>query len=213
MTNILDMLFIKNILIDKSKFNALYFSSDNYSFSGFNDDIFIINKNYESYNIIESMESLIGEKHHEYKYIINALGDKFFIRILSDDRNLIYDILIYSLKDNYELINKVFFTKKDVLPDIIIKSTKPIIKIDNGVKLIKNHKEFVKYLGYQDWDYENKCQNRLDYSTNDNIINDFKGISFINKYLFKKNDGALIDLLLKFDYCDGYYIITEIKEM
>ena len=213
MTNILDVLFIKNILIDKSKFNALYFSSDNYSFSGFNDDIFIINKNYESYNIIESMESLIGEKHREYKYIINALGDKFFIRILSDDRNLIYDILIYSLKDNYELINKVFFTKKDVLPDIIIKSTKPIIKIDNGVKLIKNHKEFVKYLGYQDWDYENKCQNRLDYSTNDNIINDFKGISFINNYLFKKNDDALIDLLLKFDYCDGYYIITEIKEM
>ena len=70
MKNILDMLFIKNIELDRQLFRNLYYSSNKSSFAGFDYDIICENKLYDNYLILKQYISNIGEHHKEYKAFI-----------------------------------------------------------------------------------------------------------------------------------------------
>ena len=212
MIKLLDMLFIKNINIDKDIFLNLYFSFDKISFVGINDGMFDVLKKYDSYEIIKQRDSEIGERHHEYKSIIKTLDYNYFVRIISDYRDLVYDILVYSITD-YEKIERIFFPNMDLIPDYLIKLNKPIIKVDNHVNLIYNHLAFTILLGYEDWDYKNKCLNRLDVSSIDeSFISKFNNNDLKGEFIFKTNGDSLKKFYIYFKYTDGFYIIDEILE-
>lgn len=211
MKKLIDMLFIKNIEIKKDIFLTLYFSYDDLSFVGFNKNSISVLKKYDNYEIIKKRDTEIGEKHHEIKYIIKTIDKMYFIRTLSDYRNLIYDILIYTVKD-LNKINNIFFPEIEKIPDELIKLNKIIIKKEEDVKLVYNHSMFTNLLGYEDWDYKNKCLNKLDYScTDDNFINLFNKTDFKGNFKFVTNSGIIKELYISFKYIKDYYIIDEIR--
>ena len=214
MKNILDMLFIKNVELDKDKFRNLYYSSDKSNFAGFNIEIIEEYKKFNEYEVIQDIINNIGEYHKEYKGFILLDKNKYFIRILEDNDSKIYDIMIHKLKneEEYDKYNRIFFPKKIIIPNELKNINKSIIYVDNHVNIIKNEGLFSNYLGYEDWDYKNKCLNMIDVSTSDNIIDDFKNKDFNKEYIFKKNGGDLIKLKLFIKYYDGFYYIEDIKK-
>jgi len=206
---ILDMLLMKECEIKRDSFINLYFSYDNISFVGYSDNIAILKK-YDSYKILKERDTEIGEYHHEYKYIVNVYDNTYFIRVLSNEDGLIYDILIYTVSSINE-ITKIFFPEIYELPKKIKALNKPVLKVDSNVNLIYEEKAFTAYLGYEDWDYKNKCLNHLDYSAIDKgFINNFKNKGFSGVYSFKRNDDKIANLYLNIGYVDGLYIINEI---
>lgn len=214
MKNILDMLFIKNIKLDRQLFRNLYYSSNKSSFAGFNYDIICENKLYDNYLILKQYISNIGEYHKEYKAFIQLSNTKYFIRILEDNDNKIYDILMYLInnEEEYNKYDKIFFPKLINIPKSYENINKPIIYVDNHINIIKNEGLFSSYLGYEDWDYKNKCLNMIDVSCLDNIISDFNNKSFTKSYNFKKNGGDIIRLNISFIYLDGFYYINSIEK-
>ncbi len=208
---LLNMILLKSEKLNRRAFSNLYFSYDDLSFVGFNEELIKCLKKYDEYEIVEERINAIGERHHEYKYIVKTIDGLYFFRYLTDDLNLIYDVLIYNARD-LEKIKRIFFPNEDSLPDELKKLNKPILKIDDHVNLVFNHGLFTKYLGYEDWDYKNKCLNQLDFSCNDKLIlSYFKNESFETKLSFIKNDGNNISLKLNFIYKDGYYIIDKME--
>lgn len=212
MKDILDVLFIKNIEVKKYIFRNLYYSSDKNSFAGFNYDILIENKKYDSYEITKEILNNIGEYHKEYKAFIKLKDNEYFIRILKDNDLYCYDILMYKInnKNEYDKYNRIFFKNKIIIPDSLINIKYPLIFVDNHINLIKNEILFTKYLGYEDWDFKNKCSNFIDLSCESNIINDFKDNDFKKEYTFIKNGGDKIVLTLDIIYKDGFYYIRNI---
>ena len=87
------------------------------------------------------------------------------------------------------------------------------LRVDNNVNLIYMEKAFTEALGYEDWDYKNKCLNHLDYSAIDKrFIESFKEADFNGLYSFKRNDDRIALLYLDIKYVDGLYIIKEIVD-
>lgn len=215
MKRLLEALFIKDKLIDKSIFKSLYYSYDDESFVGLDMNIINSHKIYNSYEIIKERHKLLSEMHHENIMFLNVGNKTLFLRAISDYNGMFYDILIYSVHndDEYQKYDKIFFTKEIEAPEELKKTGKPVLAIiDNHIVIIANPDDFIKHLGYQDWDYSNKCENRIDASTTEKIINDFNGADFINSYIFKKNsDVGNIKLTLDIKYINGFYIINEIK--
>ena len=212
MKNILDMIFIKNVKINTNSFRNLYYSSDKSSFAGFNLDLLCENKNYDNYEILKELIHDIGESHKEFKAFIKLLDKTYFIRILEDNDSYIYDILMYNAKkeEDYILYDDIFFPKVINIPDSLKDINKPILYVDNHINIIKNEGLFSKYLGYEDWDYKNKCLNMIDVSCLDNIMSDFKKSDIKRTYMFKKNGGEIIKLELNIKYKDKFYYIDKI---
>lgn len=213
MENIIKMLFVRNYELDKSVFRNLYYSSFKSSFAGFELDLLIENKKYLDYKLIKSVQNNIGEYHIEYKAIIKFIDLDVFVRILKDNDGYIYDILIYKINDlnDFNKYDRIFFRKEIELPQKLKNLDKCILYIDNNVNIVKNVSLFSNYLGYEDWDYKNKCCNMIDSSTNDLIINDFRKRDFKKKYKFKKNGGEFINLILDIKYMEGFYYIDLIE--
>ena len=212
MKNILDMIFIKDIEVNTKLFRNLYYSSDKSSFAGFNLDLFCENKKYDNYEILKSLIHDIGESHKEFKAFIKLLDKTYFIRILEDNDSYIYDILMYNAKkeEDYKLYDNIFFPKIINVPESLKNLNKPILYVDNHINIIKNEGLFSSYLGYEDWDYKNKCLNMIDVSCIDNIINDFNGNDINSTYSFKKNGGDIIKLELNIKYKYKFYYIDKI---
>lgn len=213
MKKILDYLFLKNIDINEDIFRNLYYSSEISSFAGFDMNLLCENKKYDKYEILKELENRIGENHIEYKYFVKLINKTYFVRILEDNDNKIYDILMYrsDKKEEYDLYNKIFFPKEMEIPDSLNKLNKPIIYVDNHVTILKNEGLFSNFLGYEDWDYKNKCLNRIDVSATTTILDLFKNNDFSQIIDFEKNGGDLITLNLDIKYLDGFYYIDNIK--
>ena len=196
MEKILDMIFVKNVEVNRNVFRNLYYSSDKSSFAGFDIDLLCENKKYDKCEILKSMIHEIGEYHKEYKAFIKLSDILYFIRILKDNDDKVYDILMYKVNndDEYNKYERIFLSQINNLPKTLIDLNKCILSINEHVNIIKNEGLFSKYLGYEDWDYKNKCQNMIDFSCEDNILNDFKKNDFVKDYIFKKNGGELIKL-------------------
>lgn len=217
MKKILDMLFLKDTKFDRSLFNALYYSYEKDSFAGFDLDILFKTKIYDSYEILKERHTLIAENHHEYKYFIKLDKKIIFIRIISDYIDIVYDIMIYDIKDDdmFNKFNNIFFPNILELPKSLDNINKTILYInDNHINLVKNEKLFVSYLGYEDWDYKNKCLNMLETSIRDcdNYLDDFKNKDFIKIYNFMTNGSNVIKLKLYIKYLDGFYYIDKVEE-
>ena len=214
MKNILDMLFLKDVKLDRLCFRNLYYSSNKSSFAGFDYDIICENKLYDKYEILKEYMSNIGEYHKEFKAFIKLDNNTYFIRILEDNDNKIYDILMYTAnkKEEYDKYDRIFFPKIITIPKSYDNINKPIIYVDNHINIVKNEGLFSSYLGYEDWDYKNKCLNMIDVSCLDNIITDFNGKSFTKSYNFKKNGGDIIRLKLSINYLDNFYYINSIEK-
>lgn len=217
MNKLLDMLFLKNEIINKNIFRALYYSFDEYCFAGFDLDIFSLNKKYDKYKILKERKTKLAENHNEYKYFIELDDKKLFIRIISDYEDMVYDILIYSVLDNdtYDKYDKIFFPDLFKIPDKFNDVNNPIIYVDNkNAKLIKNIDNIISYLEYEDWDYKNKHDNNLEASIKDkDFIKLFCKDNFDGVFDCIKNGGDIIKLLIAFKYMDGYYLITNVKEI
>ena len=216
MKKLLDLLFIKNTKINRNMFNALYYSYESDSFAGFDTNILLKNQKYDSYEILKERHTKIAENHNEYKYFIKLDNKKIFIRIISDYNDIIYDIMIYNMTDDntYNKFNKIFFPNIINIPKSLDNINKAIIYVDDiHINLIKNEKLFVSYLGYEDWDYKNKCLNMLDSSIiNENPLADFKKEDFIKTYEFKMNGLNNISLKCEFKYKDGFYYINNVEK-
>ena len=212
MRNILDMLFIKDINLDKTVFRNLYYSSNKSSFAGFELNKLKENKNYNQYEILKEIINDIGVKHKEYKAFIKLDNIIYFIRILKDNDEKIYDILMYLIKnkEEYDKYDNIFFPNIIQIPNSLKNINKCILYINDHINMVKNSDLFVKYLGYEDWDYKNKCLNMIDVSCEEKILNDFNKKDFNNIYTFKKNGGEEIKLELYIKYIDGFYYIDEV---
>ena len=116
--------------------------------------------------------------------------------------------------NTYNKFNKIFFPNIINIPKSLDNINKAIIYVDDiHINLIKNEKLFVSYLGYEDWDYKNKCLNMLDSSIiNDNPLADFKKEDFIKTYEFKMNGLNNISLKCEFKYKDGFYYINNVEK-
>jgi hypothetical protein len=217
MKKILDMLFIKNEKLDRDLFRALFYSFDNDCFAGFYKEILLKHQIYDSYKILKERITKIAENHNEYKYFIELDDKKLFIRIISDYEDMIYDILIYSILDNdtYNKYDRIFFPDLFKIPDKFNDVNNPIIYVDNkNAKLIKNIDNIISYLGYEDWDYKNKHDNNLEASIKDkDFIKLFCKDNFDGVFDCIKNGGDIIKLLIAFKFMDGYYLITNVKEI
>ncbi len=215
MKNILDMLFVKNKNLDIKAFRNLFYSSDKSSFAGFEIDKLRENKLYDNYEILKELKIEIGEKHKEFKAFIKLKDNKYFIRILKDNDDKAYDILIYLINNDndYNKYDRIFFPKGITIPDALNKINKCIIYVDNNVNIVKNEGMFSSHLGYEDWDYKNKCLNKIDSSCIENILNDFKNNDFIGVYSFKTNSSNIIKLKISFKYYDGFYYIDDIEKI
>ena len=213
MKNILDMLFIKDVVVDKNVFRNLYYSSDKSSFAGFDMKLLCENKKYDKYEVFKSMIHEIGEYHKEYKSFIKLIDKLYFIRILKDNDDKVYDILMYIVNNDteYNKYERIFLSQIINIPKEIEELNKCVLLINDHVNIIKNEGLFSKYLGYEDWDYKNKCQNMIDFSCVDNIIDNFNKNDFIGIYTFKKNGGDLIKLKVSLKYLNEYYYIDEIE--
>ncbi len=212
---ILDILFIKNTKVNRSLFNNLYYSYDDDSFAGFDTKILIKNQIYSSYEILKSRHTKIAEEHNEYKYFVKLSDRRVFIRIVSDYDDIVYDIMIYNISSDemYIKFDNIFFPNLLIIPESLKDINKTILYIDNGhINIVKNEGLFVSYLGYEDWDYKNKCLNMLDVSIIDsNPFDDFKNKGFIKNYKFKMNGTSTINLKLDIKYKEGFYYIDDIK--
>ncbi len=215
MKNILDMLFLKNVKLDKSVFRNMYYSSDKSSFAGMDLNILSENKKYDKYEILKDILKDIGECHQEYMAFIKLKDKTYFIRILKDNDQKIYDILMYLINDSKDLkkYDSIFFKDYIKIPKELEDINKTIIYINNHINIIKNAKYFTSYLGYEDWDYKNKCLNMIDVSLTKNVIDDFKNQDFINVYEFVTNGKELIKLKIEFKYLLGFYYIENIEKM
>ena len=214
MKKILDMLFIKNEKLDRELFRALFYSFDNDCFAGFDKDIILKHQIYDSYKILKERITKIAENHNEYKYFIEVGNQRLFVRIISDYEDMVYDILIYSILDEalYKKYDRIFFPNILIIPNELENMNKTIIlKDDNHIKLIKNEGLFLKYLGYEDWDFKNKCDNNLEMATKSNILVLFNNKDFSGKFIFKKNGGELIELFISFKYLNNFYYIDNVK--
>lgn len=214
--NILDILFIKNTKLDRSLFNALYYSYESDSFAGFDKEILLKNQIYDSYEIIKERHTIIAEGHNEYKYFIKLFNKNVFIRIVSDYNDIVYDIMIYNMIDNemYSKFDRIFFPNIIIIPKSLDDINKTILYVDDKhINIVKNEKLFVSYLGYEDWDYKNKCLNMLDVSILDekNPLADFKKKDFIKEYKFKMNGLKTINLKCDIKYKDDFYYIDNVK--
>lgn len=213
--NVLDILFIKRTKLDRSLFNALYYSYESDSFAGFDVDILLKNQIYDSYEIIKGRHTKIAEGHNEYKYFIKLFNKNVFIRIVSDYNDIVYDIMIYNMIDEkmYNKFDKIFFPNIINIPKSLDDINKTILYVDDKhIHIVKNEKLFVSYLGYEDWDYKNKCLNMLDASMLDIIdpLADFKKKDFIKVYNFKMNGLKTIKLKCDIKYIDGFYYIDNV---
>ena len=215
MKKILDYLFLKEVDIAKEIFRNLYYSSEISSFAGFDITLLCENKNYDNYDILKEISSTIGERHIEYKYFIKLSNKIYFVRILEDNDNKIYDILMYRAdkKEEYDLYDKIFFPKEIEIPQSLANINKPIIYIDNHINILKNEGMFSNFLGYEDWDYKNKCLNKIDISATTDILGLFMNKDFNETITFEKNGGDLVTLNLDFKYLDGFYYIDNIKSV
>lgn len=212
--NYIDILFNKNIPLNKNNFINLYYSYDDISFVGYDEEILLKNKKYDSIKPEIEVETAIGEKHKEYKAILN-LDELVFLRVIINQADQIYDVLIYSIKDEqtYMKYKNIFFKDILILPEELNNEKNMIIKfIDEHVKIIKNSSAFIHHLGYEDWDYRNKLLDNLDMSVNDaNFINDInQNTTFTKTYEFRKNGLDIIKLTCEFTWHNGYYIIKKI---
>ena len=207
------MIFVKNVEVNRNVFRNLYYSSDKSSFAGFDIDLLCENKKYDKYEILKSMIHEIGEYHKEYKAFIKLSDILYFIRILKDNDDKVYDILMYKVNndDEYNKYERIFLSQINNLPKSLIDLNKCILSINEHVNIIKNEGLFSKYLGYEDWDYKNKCQNMIDFSCENNILNDFNKNDFVKDYTFKKNGGEYIKLRISIKYLDEYYYIDDIE--
>ena len=209
------MLFIKNEKLDRDLFRALFYSFDNDCFAGFDKEILLKHQIYSSYKILKERITKIAENHNEYKYFIELDNLKLFVRIISDYEDLVYDILIYSINDNllFEKYDRIFFPSLLSVPKELENINKTIIlKENNHIRLIKNEGIFLKYLGYEDWDFKNKCENNLEMAVKDsNFINLFNNKDFSGKFIFKKNGGELIELFVSFKFINNFYYIDNVK--
>ena len=110
----------------------------------------------------------------------------------------------------YNKFNKIFFPNIIKIPEALENINKTILYVDEShINLIKNESIFVSYLGYEDWDYKNKCQNMLDVSIiqDTNPLLDFNKKDFIKVYNFKMNGLKNIKLECSFIYKDEFYYI------
>ena len=208
------MLFIKNEKLDRDLFRALFYSFDNDCFAGFDKEILLKHQIYSSYKILKERITKIAENHNEYKYFIEVGNLKLFVRIISDYEDLVYDILIYSILDEalYKKYDRIFFPNILIIPNELENINKTIIlKENNHIRLIKNEGIFLKYLGYEDWDFKNKCDNNLEMVTKSNILVLFNNKDFSGKFIFKKNGGELIELFISFKYLNNFYYIDNVK--
>lgn len=211
--DILNQLFIKNYKFRKNDYSNLYYSYDNESFVGFN--LAIINKNkiYQKYNILRELFKILNEGYKEYKAIIELEDKKLFIRIIFDDRNLVMDILIYSIKNDeeYRKYNRIFFVEEVKLPDELKDESNTLLCLKNNhIFIVKNGDSFLQLLGFEEWDFKNKFLNELDsIMINKNIIDKFiNKESFIEEYEFMTNGFGNVKIKCEFKYFADYFILT-----
>lgn len=202
--NLLDMLFLKNTEVDMSILaENLFYSLDDYSNFGNKGNFLYRTKLYEEYSKLEYITKNLGEKHKEIKAIIKANDKSYFIRIVIDDRDLIYDILIYSITNeiDYAKYKRIFFTGNEIALDDYLNSIKDTIAAveNNTLLLIKNENSFLVNLGFEDWDFKNKHNNDLNSVIKENISK-----YIINKeaikgsFTFIKNGNDKIMLNIEF---------------
>nr|MCR5350300.1 hypothetical protein [Acholeplasmatales bacterium] len=152
------------------------------------------------------------ENHNEYKYILELENKKVFVRIVSDYNDLVYDIIIYSINDDndFNKYKRIFFPNILTLSDDIKNMGYPVLYVDDKINLVYNEKLFTLRIGYEDWDYKNKCLNNLCNSIEDlNPLSDFNKTDFKKTYTFIKNGGEKIKLDLNIKYVDGFYLIVD----
>ena len=132
--NVLDILFIKRTKLDRSLFNALYYSYESDSFAGFDVDILLKNQIYDSYEIIKGRHTKIAEGHNEYKYFIKLFNKNVFIRIVSDYNDIVYDIMIYNMIDEKmcNKFDKIFFPNIINIPKSLDDINKTILYVDDN---------------------------------------------------------------------------------
>ena len=214
---VIDILFIKGTKVNRNLFNNLYYSYEKDSFAGFDSDTLTKNQKYTSYEILKYRHTDIAEKHNEYKFFIKLDDKKVFMRIVSDYNDITYDVMIYDMIDNqmYKKFDNIFFPTILEIQDSLKKLDKPILYINNShINIVMNEGMFVNYLGYEDWDYKNKCQNMLDQSIiAENPLADFNGNDFIKIYEFKMNGLNRVKLKCDIKYKDGFYYIDKVTKI
>lgn len=215
--NIVDELFNKEVPINIDIFATnLFYSYDEYSFVGRNLEA-LNNIKQDKYEITKYVSTNIGEGYIEQKAIIDLFTKKIFARVVIDDRNLIVDILLYSINNNDDLEKyiRIFFPNNSIELDDYLDNAKGAVCLykNNILTLVKNEDELLAKLGFEGWDYKNKHQNSL----NDSITNIDKLILLLNEkndLIYQancvKNGLDKVDLELKFTYHyfqNDFYII------
>ena len=212
---VLDILFIRNTKLNRALFNNLYYSYEKESFAGFDINLLLKNQLYSSYEVIKDRHTKIAEGHNEYKYFIKLSDKTIFVRIVSDYDDIVYDIMIYNMsnKELFDKFDRIFFPQILEIPDSLIKLNKPVLYINNHINIVLNERLLVSYLGYEDWDYKNKCHNMIDLSIVDNNpLDDFKNKDLKKEYEFRTNGTSTIKLKLDIKYKDGFYYINNVEK-
>lgn len=208
MRKYLDYLLIKDIEFNEGILsNSLFISFDNISAlrKEYKDVVSQIKK-YTSYNIIKSDVRVLQEGYEQGLFVINTDEKDLFLRIVLSDK-LIYDVLIYTIND-MDLINRVFFSKKDIsIPSEFIDmldSNKSIIilkKENEQYRILKANPRFYELIKYEDWDYANKYQNVLNQKAVDLIE--------LDNLVLYQSDNNIIEIKNNVYNKDNIYCLVE----
>lgn len=194
---------------------SLYYSYDETSSIGANIEIISKLKIYDSFETEKYIFKELGEGYKEIKAIINC-DKKLFVRIIINDENLIYDILIYTISSNdlYDKYCRIFFSERKIdLGELSNISDSLLLFENNDLIFVKNSSVFLKYIKFEDWDFANKHSNKLNY-----VISEYDKLltSLNNKKDFKENielianGGDKINLTVSFIYKkhnNDFYIV------
>lgn len=208
MDKYLEQLFIKDVVFDQSILSSnLYISFDNVSALRKEYlDVLKLIKIYDRYEIIKSNIRDLNEGYQQGLFLLKLDNITLFLRLILSD-SLIYDALIYTVKD-INFINRVFFnTVEIVIPDEfnnylnIDKAVIIIYKANSNYKILKANPKFYEYIKYEDWDFNNKYQNVLNPKLDGEL--DLKQLRIF------RSDNKLINIKTTYKMIDNIYCLIE----
>lgn len=202
MKKYLDYLLIDNLIFDENILsNSLFISIDDISAlrKDYNDVLSKI-KLYDSYTIVKSDIRSLHEGYEQGLFIIKLFDKDIFVRLILSDK-LIYDTLIYTIKD-MNLINRVFFNKKEIaIPGnfkAMLDTDKAVVilnKEGSNYRILKANAKFYEYIKYEDWDFANKYQNIINQKAVDiidlsslKLYQSDKGIIVLENNVYNNDD-------------------------
>lgn len=208
MDKYLEQVFIKDVLFDESILSSnLYISFDNASALRKEYlDVLKLIKIYDGYEIIKSNIRDLNEGYQQGLFILKLDNTTLFLRLILSD-SLIYDALIYTVKD-INFINRVFFnTVEIVIPDEfnnylnIDKAVIIIYKDNSNYKILKANPKFYEYIKYEAWDFNNKYQNVLNPKLDGQLD--------LNELRIYRSDNKLIKIKTIYKMIDNIYCLVE----